>query len=152
MAVRRVGLGMKLLTGQKEGKRKRKRTKTERGETGVLAGVGRIKESAGFSTWGGIDAILDAATYEQVCCVWSPWPRLHFLHGYTSDWGASEPGRERQASTSLRPKMKGQPHCRSFPRTSGIEGGREGGVQPSHPNTTSSECKQPWIKMDFAGK
>lgn len=29
----------------------------------------------------------------------------------------------RQASTPLRPKMKGQPHCRSLPRTS-REGGR----------------------------
>lgn len=146
MAVRRVGLGMKLLTGQKEGKRKRKRTKTERGETGVLAGVGRIKESAGFSTWGGIDAILDAATYEQVCCVWSPWPRLHFLHGYTSDWGASEPGRH-QPPSGLRWR-----DSRTAGPSLGPAESREGGVQPSHPNTTSSECKQPWIKMDFAGK
>lgn len=24
-------------------------------------------------------------------------------------------------------------------------------MQPSHPKTAASECKQPWIKMDFAG-
>ncbi len=32
------------------------------------------------------------------------------------------------------------------------EGGRKGWVQTIHPKTTAPECKQPWIKMDFAGK
>lgn len=119
MEVLKVRVRMRLVTGQKE-RRKWRRKALKEGQREVFW-RGRVSmKSAGFSTRGGIDAILDGATYEQVCCAWSLWPRLHFLHGYTSHWGASDPGRERQASTPLRSKMKGHPHCSSVPWTSRV--------------------------------
>lgn len=109
-------VGKKNFRWIREEKMKQKRVKK------VVAREGWIKESSAFSTWGAIDAVLDAATYEQVRCVWGLWPRLHFLHGYTSDWGALEPGTERQASNPFRPKMKGQAHGVSLPQTSKVSG------------------------------
>jgi len=102
--------------------REKKRKKPKQRERKVSEREGWIKESASFSTWGGIDAILEAATYEQVCCVWGLWLRLHSLHGFTSDWGASELGGERQASTPLRTKMKGQQCCNPPARTRKVRG------------------------------
>lgn len=50
-------------TRRRERQKKKEKEKEQKpGERRVLAGAGWIKESAGFSTWGGIDAILDAAT------------------------------------------------------------------------------------------
>lgn len=58
-----------------------------------------IKERVGFSTGGAIDAILDAATYEQVCYVWrtvTQPPLPAWLHIRLRCIGAGQTERERE--------------------------------------------------------
>ncbi len=146
MEVHRVRLGMRLVTGELKRKEKKKKERGERGETERKKSFGRGSD--------GLKRVLAFPLEEVLMPYW-----MQLLMNRCAVCGHCDPGSSscmathpievhrsraggRQASTSLRPKMKGQPHCRSLPLTS-REGGRKGWVQTIHPKTTASECKQP---------